>query len=367
MRITFCLILALFPTHTLFSYPEMLRHGYSNCNTCHVSPSGGGITTAYGKALSQEVLSVWKIMEEDDTGTIHSILHPTDWLLVGGHYRSIFAYNQNIGTQSYKSNAMNMQADLELALVYKRWKLVGTIGKEDFRPKDKFLSRRHYLSYQATNTMNFRLGRFQYAYGLNVPDHKIPTKERLNMSHAVSGETYNAEVAYLGERFNLYLTGIIGQDDYYKNLGFPNEQGLSIKMSYLVVDTMKLGWSAFYGKQTKKSRYITGPFSILAFTPKLFLLSEIDLKIDNPKSQTTNYGLVQYARLNYEIIQGLHVYLAQDIDYFNLKKRNYIFSYSLGSQLFPLSHIEINMQWQRKKVYSQNIQNKFWLMTHFYL
>ena len=44
------------PSH---AFPEMVRHGYANCITCHISPDGGGVLTAYGRSLSREVLSTW--------------------------------------------------------------------------------------------------------------------------------------------------------------------------------------------------------------------------------------------------------------------------------------------------------------------
>ena len=39
------------------AYPWMIKHGYTNCATCHADPSGGELLTAYGRVLSEEVLS----------------------------------------------------------------------------------------------------------------------------------------------------------------------------------------------------------------------------------------------------------------------------------------------------------------------
>ena len=41
------------------AFPEMVRHGYTNCTACHVAANGGGILTPYGSTLSEEVLSTW--------------------------------------------------------------------------------------------------------------------------------------------------------------------------------------------------------------------------------------------------------------------------------------------------------------------
>ncbi|RYZ63714.1 MAG: hypothetical protein EOP05_23120, partial [Proteobacteria bacterium] len=41
------------------AYPDLIRHNYVNCTTCHVSPTGGGAMTEYGRAMSHELLSAW--------------------------------------------------------------------------------------------------------------------------------------------------------------------------------------------------------------------------------------------------------------------------------------------------------------------
>ena len=57
---TLFLVCSLFWVRTqAFSYPEMIRHGYVNCTSCHVSPTGGGTLTEYGRSLAEEVMSSW--------------------------------------------------------------------------------------------------------------------------------------------------------------------------------------------------------------------------------------------------------------------------------------------------------------------
>ena len=60
------LLLGLFAvvSSQAFAFPEMVRHGYTQCTACHVSPSGGGILTSYGRELAAEVLSTWSYADE---------------------------------------------------------------------------------------------------------------------------------------------------------------------------------------------------------------------------------------------------------------------------------------------------------------
>ena len=37
-----------------WAYPEMVRHNYPNCTSCHVSPSGGGVLTLVAKEQACE-------------------------------------------------------------------------------------------------------------------------------------------------------------------------------------------------------------------------------------------------------------------------------------------------------------------------
>jgi hypothetical protein len=41
----------LVPSSGAFALPTMIRLGYTDCATCHVSPQGGGLLTSYGKGI----------------------------------------------------------------------------------------------------------------------------------------------------------------------------------------------------------------------------------------------------------------------------------------------------------------------------
>ena len=53
-------------TNNSWAFPEMVRHNYSNCSSCHVSPSGGGVLTQYGRELSSAILSIWGAENENE-------------------------------------------------------------------------------------------------------------------------------------------------------------------------------------------------------------------------------------------------------------------------------------------------------------
>src|SRR5262245_57728076 len=70
--------------------PDMIRHGYVNCATCHVSPTGGGTLSEYGRALSLEALSTWG--NEGESDFLYGVVKPPSWLLLGGDFRMLQVY-----------------------------------------------------------------------------------------------------------------------------------------------------------------------------------------------------------------------------------------------------------------------------------
>src|SRR5690242_17806457 len=79
----------LFWSSMSLCFPEMVRHGYNNCITCHVSPSGGGVLNHYGRSLSLEVMSFSGSEGEEQ---LLGFVKTPYWLNVGGDVRSVQYY-----------------------------------------------------------------------------------------------------------------------------------------------------------------------------------------------------------------------------------------------------------------------------------
>ena len=74
------LVLMLSPKAEAF--PETVRLGYLSCATCHISPSGRGILTPYGKTLSHELYSFKKTQNDQE-----SLEAEAPWWQIGGRFR----------------------------------------------------------------------------------------------------------------------------------------------------------------------------------------------------------------------------------------------------------------------------------------
>jgi hypothetical protein len=352
---------------SLWAFPELVRHGYVNCTSCHVSPTGGGVLTAYGRELSKEVLSTWG--KDGEAAFAYGLVKPPEWLSMGGDFRGLELYTDTV-TATQKRFIL-LQVDLEAAANYKKLYLVSTLGYMDPSPNssllvDHLISRRHYLNYRPTDELSFRVGKFLYAFGINTPDHVTSVKRGLQFNDQ-GFETYNAEAAWIGERINAYVTGVFGRPD---SPALARETGVALQVSTSIADTYKIGASLFAGSNNRQSRQVMGPFGILGFTPHFFLLSELDFQgvTSSDNSLGKQWGLASYERLDYEFVQGFHGYLTQEalrLDFSNSETLSKV--YGIGVQFFPRSHFELNLSWQlRMDAVSPGYSDYAYLLLHFY-
>ena len=356
--VVFFIVVVSFFSNAVFAYPENVRHGYVNCTSCHVSPTGGGILTPYGRDLSREVLSTWG--KEGEGEFLYGIIKLPDWLLMGGDARTLYLYRDNPRVQ--EGMWLWMQSDVEASLSFKNLWFVGTFGK-NYSGSRGIISRRHYINWRPREELSFRGGRFYPAFGINTPDHIIPTKRGLGWDQG--DETYNVEVGWLGESFNFYATGIFGRPDFSPS---KQEKGISLLGALNLGERFKVGGSYYFGHKSDEDRHILGPFGILGFTSHFFLLSEFDWQWKDTTTGSQS-GFVHYERLNYEIFQGLHLYLNHEQSYLNLNSSSSNqYSFGLGMQFFPRPHFELNLLWQKQKTPTYDDFVDFaWVLLHFYL
>ncbi len=349
-----------------WSYPELTRHGYASCSACHVSPSGGGLTTAYGRSLSKELLSHWGA--EGEESFLYKVT-PPDWLSVGGDVRTIQTY---VDTPNFKQQKFFvMQSDLEIAVKYKKLYADATAGSQDgpegTPDRGHFLSRRHYLGYQFTDEVSLRAGRFYPAFGINMPNHSIYTRKDLAFDEGY--ETDNVEASYSGEKYDLFVTGILGRTDDYES---DWQRGAAISASYFFLDRFKIGLSYLHSTLQTSARDLASVFGILGFSKNLYLLSETDFQWlrDTTGTGSSPHGAVTYQQLNYEFSQGFHLYLVEEISYLDyneiLTRKD---SYGAGTQLFPRPHFDIEIEYRKERNMGQYAKyyDTGWMMLHYYL
>ncbi len=355
-------LLFLLGAEKAHAFPEMIRHGYVNCTTCHISPTGGATLNQYGRALSKEVLSTWGT--ENEAQFAYNLVKPPEWLNLWGAYRSVYVYRD---TPTYRDGrSIFMQADLEAAAVYQKWTADFSFGYQDPANAQGFwdhaIARQFYLMYRPIEEVGIRGGKFLPAYGIRSPDHVIVTRRALRINDEGT-ESVNLEGSFVNETYSFFATAIFGRPD---DLTLQRERGASFVASRAFGDTYKAGMSYYTGSFDAPRRQLLGPFATLGFTPHLFLLSEADLQL----LPDAGSGFAAYNRLGYEIVQGLILYGTQEFARLDFTRSNSrVQTYGLGFQWFPRPHFELNATWQKMQNLSayEDFTDYAYVMFHFYL
>ena len=362
-------ILLLFGSLICWSFPENVRHGYFTCVACHVSPSGGGVLTPYGRSLSAELMSTWGTPKtagifftdnEDETKT-------PPWFRANVFLRSVQTYRNSSTVE--KARHIPMQADLETGIDTEKFAAIITLGYRAENPREsadlnEFFSRRHYIMYRPTESLSLRGGKFMFSFGLNGPDHITATRRGLSWDQG--SESYNLELAYSTERASTIATWI---DNSPQEKGINKDKGVAINQSFFIGEDSKVGISAFAGGRPDFDKHVVGPYWIWSFTKNLFLDSEIFFQDKRIKSNsTTEKGYATFHRLGYEAIKGFIPFLQFDRSFLNESNRNSQFdSYGMGLQWLPYPHFETTAFVGKEKPRAADSTDFAWLMLHVYL
>ena len=239
MKIT-SLIAILFFSLRLYAFPENVRHGYFNCTACHVSISGGGALTPYGRSLSSELMSTWGTAKNSGflfTDNENEKLNPPWWR---SHiFLRAVQTRRNTATIE-KAEFIPMQADLEAGIDTEKYAFIASVGyraKDISQSKDldQLFSRRHYALYRLNDNWALRGGKFLFSFGLNGPDHVTATRRGLGWDEG--SENYNLETSYSGEKASTILS-LVGDAPNEKSS--TKDKGLSVNQSFFIGNDSKL-------------------------------------------------------------------------------------------------------------------------------
>lgn len=315
----------------------MIRHRYSNCTVCHVSPTGGGLLSAYGRALSVEALSTWGT--ENEGNILHGLVNTEAipaWLNIGGDVRALQLHAKD--ANSRRGRFMVMQADLEGAVTIGPLLFVSTIGLIYERPEAYSIgSRRYYAMYQVTDEVHVRAGRYLSAFGLNIPEHTSYTRGELGFG--ANEETYNIEVGLVNETISAFLTSSQARPEQSSQ---SKEQALSAQFDYTFLSKYRVGIGRWQGIKLNSSRVLTSVHGALGFTDRIYFL--FDLVYQEQRSPDIR-GYYVFTRPGWEVFKGFHTFgvletLQGDVTSGSSIKRKL----GLGFMFYPRPHFDFQLQ-----------------------
>jgi hypothetical protein len=367
----FALISAIF-FHSLSAeaFPEMVRYGYTNCNACHVSLTGGGVLNDYGREIAREKLALFKSDNEKNKEHLfaYGALANTSiakYLKMGGDVQSVY-YLLNNDSEKV-AQTIFMQGDLEAAFVKSKWTIDATGGVEQPIPGKTvdFISRRHYIAYAITDTFNIRVGKYVPAFGIKNPEHIFITRDQLQF--ADNFESYNLELSYITDQWNVFLTGVFGRFDDQQAT---QDRGATAQISYAPTERIKIGANEWYGKQeTGVSRYVAGVFGMAGITNKFYASTEIDYQTLLIPASPDQTGIASTQKISYEVLEGFWAAVIQEygkIDFITPTTQSE--DYGLELEIFPRSHFQFSLAYQRKRDGggTADFYDYYWLVSHFY-
>ena len=156
-----------------------------------------------------------------------------------------------------------MQSNLELGLAYDKVMFVGTMGVQegpDTTPnRGEFLSERHYLLWETSQTSRLRVGKFRLRYGINDPNHNRLIKRLFNFGFL--SETYNVEYTHLNPSYEVSVSSSVGRIDQPRLVS--SEKSMTSSFVHYLGGESHLGASALIGESQNERRFLSGMYGVL--------------------------------------------------------------------------------------------------------
>lgn len=343
------------------AFPDLIRHGYTNCTACHISPSGAGVLNPYGRSLSKEILSTWAYEKEELP--LHGLVNTEkieEWLAIGGDFRAVQVHQENENIK--RGSFIKMQAGVEVAVFQPTWALVSFIGqwinKDEWQP----YASRYYGYYTPIEGLYIKAGRFLPSFGIQLPDHIYSTRGPLLFGYGMERDTL--EISWLGEEWNF-----IGA--YYKSpqkISAQNQTGFIAQILKVFGENKKMGIQHLAEKDDLQEKKITGALAQLSWSKDFSTLLEIDQQLTTTAGGTQKKGIYALHKTGYEFYKGvnfllLNDYMQSDIDKGSTKD----YKYGPGLQWFPRPHWDVQAFWTRQQSGNLKEGDYAWLALHYYL
>lgn len=368
---TLLTLLIFFISFKGHAFVENTVKGYANCMACHVSPNGGGVLTDYGRSLSSELMSTWKVAKGFEN-PFYGAVKNTENVKFGGQYRTIQVFAENDQVKVKKQ--FTMQNNLEFAVKYMKAFLVGTVGRregpDETPEKGEFLSERHYVLWETSDDTRLRVGKFRQHFGINHPNHTRFVKGSLGFGS--NSESYNLEFMKFYEWGEINTSLSVG--DFLEGIeDDDNERNFVFNFTHYYKGNSRLGFSFLSGKNNQFKRNIYGINAVHPISPKWILRSEIDLEqkslIANNSYEEQTDGIYSDHQIGYQLFKGGLAYLIYEHEQNDLSDSDtQVTSPGLGFQLLPVPHVEFQVEYQRRSYKSDpsNPEHRSFITFHLY-
>jgi hypothetical protein len=357
------LLITLFWAPISFSYPDLVRHGYVNCNTCHTSHSGGDLLTPYGRSLNKEILaspfSFVKIEEGNQNPD-------KPWLQWGFNSKLLQSFVENSASSKARFMIMQVQADVLMSYQDILDFYVSIGRQESSKPEPKpqdyiylpefWVRSNSYINVKEEDplSLQIKIGKFTPAYGLKFQEHTFVV--RRDLGFAPGNEKFNLEAMaqYQNHEWTaskLWSSSLIDKQN--------QDEGYLIRYAYLFNEHLKIGINAY---RTQDKNYL-GLFALRGLEKNKYLLMEVDQKINSQNEK----GYLETLKFGREFTKGIQGFIIQEYENLQIERTNpHIESYGVGVHYFPSPYLNLEALYKKEKNTGvmYEFQNIMWLVGH---
>ena len=317
---------------TARAYPFMIRHGYTQCATCHTDPSGGTLLNEYGRAQSELLLSSSYGSASDTSdseptaGRFLGFIPLPSWLRLGGWVREGYIWNAVDG-RIVDRRLLQMRADVGADIKIDSFRAAVELG---YASADSATSTQLAQVTRNSNGPNLvarefwagletfggagllRAGRINVPFGLRNLEHtsfvRTSTQTDINqdqtygVAFAISKPAWRAEVMALLGNYSVH-------PDAYR------ERGVSGYVEVALPPTSAVGLSALAARadaslvtRLPTLRQAYGAFTRTSPWRPLVIQAEIDLLLKQDLGTgKQDVGHAEWLQADLEVVRGLHV------------------------------------------------------------
>ena len=354
--------------------PTFLSKQYPRCTACHYSSSGGGLLTPYGRSLSREEISTFGRQgtggipaagaAAGEEGFLFGALSSESPLQLGLDVRpSHVAVDLPGRTIADRNFLMNL--DLQGAWRRDRWTAYGSVGRAP-TGGGELVSYEHWVSYQATDTVEVRAGRFLPAYGVRFADHTSFTREGLEL--AQDDQVYGVEVGLSTDRTLLQASAGPGRaeslvvDDGRQGFTASGRFQLDLgPRTVIVASTLQRAASEARPRSTD-----TGLSFGYAPASWLTTWTHADIRLQDLGGSARSYIVAN--QTSAEALRGVWLRVSPQLRWTDTDPRGEIRRMVYGLDLYPRTHWHVNLSWYRDRLpFSGRTVRTLLAQLHLYL
>ena len=357
---------------TTAAEPRFLSKQYTRCTTCHVSPTGGGLLSAYGRSLSHRELSttgappaaagdaepkpgeesfLWGALGEA-LGPVHMGVN-----LRPSHLRYDFA-----GFSSDRN--LLMTADVQAAVRVNEWVVFGQVGRELEEDGFTLDSSEYWAGFQPEEGVGFRGGRFLPAYGVRFADHTSYNRSFLGL--AQYDQILGVEVSHSHGRYLTQVAAGGRAEPLFDDDGREAFMAAGRVQADLGARTTLVGSALFRAESdVEPSGGAAGVAFGYAPMSRLTTWTQVD-SVFREGSGPTSYVLVN--ETSFEVYKGLWAVVTPQARVGGGGAVPDVLRFGVGGVFLPRTHFNVNVHYYRDRNKTSEITTQILLLQlHLYL